>query len=89
MLLDTGGPLKWDDQGTDIIIVDVDVYVYEIQRNTYEGCLTQSSTMGLITTWDHTVDLFYVVGFKVNHRQEIVELLVIWCGDISGCQVLD
>ena len=30
MLLDTGGPLKWDDQGTDIIIVDVDVYVYEI-----------------------------------------------------------
>ena len=69
MLLDTGGLFEYESQGTDMIIVDVDVYAYEIYRWEYEGFLTQSSAMGIITTWDHPVELFYVVGFKLNHRQ--------------------
>ena len=70
MLLDTGGLFEWDAQGIDMIIVDVDVdvYVYEIQSKVYEVCLTQSITMGIITAWDHPVDLLYVVDLKLNHR---------------------
>ena len=71
-----------------MIIVDLDVNVNGINRKVYEGCLTQSIPMGIITTWGHLVDQFYVVGFKLNNGQEIVELLVMWFGDISGCQVL-
>ena len=71
-----------------MIIVDLDVFVNGIKRKVYEVCLTQSIPMGIITTWDHLVDIFYAVYFKLNNGQEIVELLVMWFGDISGCQVL-
>ena len=64
MLLEMGRTFKWDNQGTDIVDVDVHVNVYELQRKAEsfqkklgEGCLTQSSTTGLITTQDQPVNL--------------------------------
>ena len=55
-----------DAQGTDIVVVDVDVdtkldvNVYEIDRKLGKGILTQSSATGLITTRDKKLDLVYV-----------------------------
>ena len=59
-----------------MVVVDVDVNldigVCEIEEKVDKGCLKQSSTMGLITTRDQSVDLVYVIYFKLKHRQERV-----------------
>ena len=55
MRLEPIGTFKWDTQVTNILVVDVDVYEGELERNICEGCLTQSSTTGLITTQDQNL----------------------------------
>ena len=57
MNLEPVGPLKWDAQGENVVVVDVDVDEDELDRNTGEGHLTQSSATGLITTHDYLVNL--------------------------------
>ena len=53
MLFDTGIPFNWETLGTDMVILNVDVYKYvdvdEIYITVGEGCLTQSSAHSLIT----------------------------------------
>ena len=48
MLSEMGRTVKWENQGTDIVVVDVDVNVDELQskvesfqKKAGEGCLTQ------------------------------------------------
>ena len=48
MLSEMGRTVKWENQGTDIVVVDVDVNVDELQskvesfqKKVGEGCLTQ------------------------------------------------
>ena len=72
MCLDPDWLFEQDVQGTDIVMVDIDVNVDELENKVGEGYLTQSNTAGLITTQDHTVDLVYLVGFKIKYRQGIV-----------------
>ena len=84
-LLDPVGKFEWDTRGTDMVVeyvyVDLnkDVYVDEIERKegklerkVVESPLNWLSAMGLITTWDQAMGLLYLLGFKLNHIQEIV-----------------
>ena len=57
MSLEPVGPLKWDTQGTNIVVVYVDVDEDELERKIGEGHLTQSSATGLINTQDQPVNL--------------------------------
>ena len=55
MSLEPVGTFKWDTQGENIVVVDIDVNEDELERNKSEGHLTQSSATGLITTQDHNL----------------------------------
>ena len=50
-------PFKWGDQGTDVVVVDVQVDEDELESNIGEGHLTQSIATGLITIQYLLVDL--------------------------------
>ena len=72
MNLEPVGPFKWDAQGTDVVVVDVYVDEYELERNIGEVHLTQSIRTGLIPIQDYLVNLLLLIGIKLNHRQEIL-----------------
>ena len=55
MSLELVGTFKWDTQGKNSVVVDVDVNEDELERNKSEGHLTQSSATGLITIQDHNL----------------------------------
>ena len=55
MRLEPIGTFKWDTQGKNIVVVDIDVNEDELERNKSEGHLTQSSATGLITINNHNL----------------------------------
>ena len=57
IILEPVGPLKWNAQGIEIFIVDVDEYEDELERNICEVSSMRSSATCLITTQDQLVNL--------------------------------
>ena len=50
MISDLGGTFKQYSQGTDIVLLDVDIYVDRLERKLGVCCLIRPSATGLITT---------------------------------------
>ena len=72
MSSEPGKPFNQDSWGTGIVIRDVYIDVYKIDIKEGKFNFTQSSLMGLINKKYQTVDLVYILGFKLKHRKKIV-----------------
>ena len=53
--LGAGRTIQMGHSRKNIVVVDVDVDEDELERNIFEGHLTQSSATGLLTTQDHNL----------------------------------